>query len=152
MKKLVIIILTAVTLTNCASATIIEPETFKQEKIIDIPNESKDNLFITANDWMVSTFNNAESVIQFSDKSEGTIIGKYLLSGTVYTLYGSTNDTRLFAKITVQVKDNKARILVIPTSKAYIYKEQQKLNTEKAITNIINDFSTAITSKQTTDW
>ena len=47
--------------------------------------DNQDDLFIKANDWMISMFKDASSVIQFNDKQEGVLIGKYLMSGTLNT-------------------------------------------------------------------
>lgn len=80
--------------------------------------DNQDNLFIKANDWMISMFKDASSVIQFSDKQEGVLIGKYLMSGTLNTSisrYGNVSaDSRVYAKIDIRVKDNRARISIEP--------------------------------------
>jgi hypothetical protein len=47
--------------------------------------DNQDELFIKANDWMISMFKDASSVIQFNDKQEGVLIGKYLMSGILNT-------------------------------------------------------------------
>lgn len=77
----------------------------------------QDDLYIKANEWMVSTFNDAESVIQFADKEEGTIIGKYLIGGSLVAAsqYTSAADLRVYAIVDVRVKDSKARISVTPS-------------------------------------
>ena len=86
-------------------------------QIYDSLSSNQSELFVKANGWMVETFNDASSVIQYSDKEAGVLIGKYLLSGKVLTgLYGATADTRVYAKIELKVKDNKARIIITPMS------------------------------------
>ena len=81
-------------------------------------NDSQDDLFIKANGWMISMFKDASSVIEFTDKQEGVLIGKYLMKGEMKTstsFYGSASiDTRVFAKIDIRVKDNRARISIEP--------------------------------------
>lgn len=80
--------------------------------------DNQDDLFIKANDWMISMFKDASSVIQFNDKQEGVLIGKYLMSGTLNTStlrYGNVSaDSRVYAKIDIRVKDNRARISIEP--------------------------------------
>lgn len=80
--------------------------------------DNQDELFIKANDWMISMFKDASSVIQFNDKQEGVLIGKYLMGGETRTsssFYGSTSvDSRVYAKIDIRVKDNRARISIEP--------------------------------------
>ena len=84
-------------------------------EIFDSLSDSQDLLFIKANDWMVSTFNDATSVIEYSDKEAGVIIGKYKLHGEInHGLYGATTDTRVYAKIEIEVKENKARVIIKP--------------------------------------
>ena len=83
--------------------------------------QSKDKLFLKANDWMVSAFNNAESVIQYTDKEEGVIMGKYLVKGTIsYSKYG-TYDSRLYAKINLFIKDEAVKITIKPMGSWYYY-------------------------------
>ena len=54
-------------------------------------DHSKDENYVLANEWMVETFNNAESVIQFTDKESGTVRGNILLRkgllALAHTLY-----------------------------------------------------------------
>ncbi len=70
---------------------------------------SKKDNYILSNEWMVEAFNNAESVIQFSDKEAGIVKGKYHL----YSGEGSTGYYRsesVSAIITLRVKDDGVRI------------------------------------------
>ena len=84
-------------------------------KVYDDLEASQNELFLKANEWMVSTFTDAESVIQYSDKEEGALLGKYLMSGMVKSgAYGVTIDTRIYSKIDIRVKDNKAIISIEP--------------------------------------
>jgi hypothetical protein len=84
-------------------------------KVFENLPEDKNQLFIKANEWMIKTFNNAESVIQYSDKEAGALIGKYLMSGSSDPGYPN-RDTRIYAKIDIRVKDNKAIIIIEPLS------------------------------------
>lgn len=80
--------------------------------------DNQDDLFVKANDWMISMFKDASSVIQFNDKQEGVLIGKYLMSGTLNTSisrYGNVSaDSRVYAKIDIRVRDGRARISIEP--------------------------------------
>lgn len=77
--------------------------------------DNKDQLFIKANEWLVRTFTSSNDVIEYRDKEEGVLIGKYLLHGELVTgLYGTSTDTRVYAKIDIRVKDSKARISIEP--------------------------------------
>lgn len=116
MKSITIFQLFAVVALSSCMATQI---TFKEDeyvsKIFEDTPGTKDELFLKANRWMVAAFNNAESVIQHSDKVEGVIIGKYLMSGTISSGYmGVVTDTRVYAIVEIRVKDSKAKIDIKP--------------------------------------
>jgi hypothetical protein len=99
---------------NVAKPVIVEisePVVFMFEDL----DLSQDELFLKANEWMISTFNNAESVIQYSDKEAGTLMGKYILYERAATYLSdniTTPDTRVYATLDIRVKDNKARLAV----------------------------------------
>ena len=77
---------------------------FLFEQIIDVPNNTKDQLYVEVNSWFVETFNSAESVIEFQDKEAGRVMGKYS-----FFMDGDSNFI-IRSTITVDVKDNKVRI------------------------------------------
>lgn len=77
---------------------------------------NKTELYIKANDWMIKRFNKASSVIQFSDKNEGVLIGKYLMHGTGKESEIPNVELNTYAKIYIALKDNKALIKIEPMS------------------------------------
>ncbi len=83
------------------------PEMKTFEKIIEIVNQNKDQIYIRANGWFVETFNSAESVIEFQDKEAGKIMGKYVFSYSegVYTY-------SVIQTVDISIKDNKLRIVI----------------------------------------
>lgn len=115
MKKIITILLLGV-LPSCATMqTVSFTETEYVNKVFEDAPGTKDQLYLKANRWMVTVFNNAESVIQHSDKEEGVIIGKYLMNGEISTgMYGVVNDSRVYAIIDIKVKENKAKIEIRP--------------------------------------
>jgi hypothetical protein len=115
--KLSILAFYCLIVSSCAPYQVISFDQAYIKVFEDLPG-NKNQLFVKANEWMVKTFNSAESVIQFSDKEEGTIIGKYLMFGEVHSGgYGVTVDNRVYAKIDIRIKDNKARISIEPLDK-----------------------------------
>ena len=67
--------------------------------------------FIKANEWMVQTFNNAKSVIQFKDKEAGIVKGKYVMKEGIISTGPYTQSTpTFFSVITIRVKDKASRI------------------------------------------
>ncbi|PHS53719.1 MAG: hypothetical protein COB01_03040 [Lutibacter sp.] len=154
MKKVLIIVVTLVTIYSCGSikSTTFPAADFSSEKVIENLNQPQTKLFVSANDWMVDTFNDAESVIQFTDKEEGTVIGKYLLQGKLFMTAYSQLDSRIYAKITIQLKDNRAKIKVIPTTAITIYRNEEILAIKGKINNLISNFETSIKNSNSNNW
>ncbi|MEP5935358.1 MAG: hypothetical protein ABJ218_09580 [Winogradskyella arenosi] len=112
MKKIVLIAIIILN-TSCVS---VKTETYEGEPMISILEleTSKDSNYIKANEWMVETFGNAESVIQFTDKDAGIVKGKYMMySGQIGTQYSPAVKS-YFVMITLIVKDQVAKIEVDP--------------------------------------
>lgn len=107
-SKLLIILFIASILSACTTSYKLVSSP-KQENIIEAKG-SKDELYVKANQWMVRTFKDAKSVIQFQDKEEGKIMGKYLL----HTTNLNFEDADVFALITISVKDNATKIEIEP--------------------------------------
>ncbi len=119
-KQLVTIVsflLIIVLLQSCATMTDIDltPEATVVSEIIELPGMTKDNLYIMANSWMVDTFVNAESVIEFTDKEAGIIKGKYVISGLYEGLYGLS----IRSTLTIEIKEGKARITIADPYRKY---------------------------------
>lgn len=118
MKKITFLVSVLFLVSACGITKKIVQIDEPVTKVYTDLTDNQDDLFVKANDWMISVFNDASSVIQFSDKDKGTLIGKYLMSGEKKTSsfgYTSTSvDTRVYAKIDVRVKDNRARISIEP--------------------------------------
>jgi hypothetical protein len=152
MKKIIVIAFVSL-LTSCSSLMmpVVKTTDLAKTKIIENLSENKSDLYVKANKWMIKSFNNAESVIQFSDKESGTISGKYLLFGSISPgLYGASIDSRIFATINVECKNNKAKIEVVPLGEIRATEDaKQKMTTE--IASLINDFETSI-QQQKEDW
>lgn len=80
-------------------------------------DKNKNDLYVSANNWMAETFNSAKSVIQFTDKEAGVVTGKYLLKpGYRYANYSyyETEEGSIYAIIKIQVKDGGTKITVSP--------------------------------------
>ena len=70
---------------------------------------TKEELYVKANIWAIKTFNQADSVIQFSDKESGTISGRYIL-GSIYSSEYGTYDRRATSSFVIQINDNKIAV------------------------------------------
>lgn len=116
---------------SCTPITYLSVTTPRQEQILEIKN-SKNELFIKANQWMVNTFKSAKSIIQFQDKEDGKIMGKYILHEGVASynsvgLYGTSvrheEIPDIYCLITISIKDNATKIEITPQGD-WLYKEQ----------------------------
>ena len=146
-----IVIILIISIQSCATIVISQ----ESSKVVKIEGKSKDDLYIRANTWMVETFNNAESVIQFSDKENGIVTGKYIMANII-----ASNTTRhnVYSIIKIQVKDGAARITIIPDS----YKNDanifaggisypiEKMNAD--IEELINNFTNSKKETESDDW
>jgi len=98
--------LLVILLVSCATTgtKVTEPVTYSET--IEITGVSQDDLYIRANMWFVDAFNNADSVIQFSDKESGVIKGKYIGGSVMVGIY----IYKISTTVTVEVKDGRYRI------------------------------------------
>jgi|AntAceMinimDraft_9_1070365.scaffolds.fasta_scaffold29049_2 hypothetical protein len=111
-KRNYLILLIVILFVSCVTYDrAITPEEMKTyEKIFEIPNTNQNELYVRANSWFVNAFKSAESVIQFQDKDAGKIMGKYRLFITIgHPLSLTAGCTSI---ITVDIKDNKARLFI----------------------------------------
>ena len=112
MKKLMLIAILALTVQSCGTMIKIDSSIDNVVENVILTTDKNDN-FVRANEWMVESFKDAESVIQFADKEGGIVKGKYLLkSGHSYF-----DDKSYYAIITIRVKDGASRIEIEPLDK-----------------------------------
>ncbi len=154
MRKLAILWLISfiVIIQGCATITT---ESVPAERVVNIPDAEKSALYVRANNWMVDTFNNAESVVQFSDKESGTISGRYLL-GTIVNANEYGPARRAYATIKLRVKDGASKITVTPESFSYaqgnIYTLYTQEDAKRDINQLLSSFETAMKRKEDNDW
>lgn len=101
---------------GCATVTV---KSIPFEKVVKVENSNKDQLYVRANNWLVDTFKDRKSVVQFTDKESGTISGRYLLAD-IPDERGSRLENDIYATIKIRVKDGAARIIVTPDSFTYV--------------------------------
>lgn len=154
LKKITVItaFLVAMALQGCAQITV---ESIPVEKVVKIENVKKNELYVRANNWMVSVFNNAKSVVQFSDKESGVIMGRYQL-GMISQgdEYGSARYA--YATIKIKVKDSASKIIITPESFWFMegnpYTLYTDKDTKKDIDNLITSFEEAMVVPDDNDW
>ncbi len=155
MRKLFLLSVSLLLILSIQGCAVITTESKPVSKVVNVEDATQNDLYVRANNWMVSAFNNADSVIQFTDKESGTITGKYLL-GTISQAnqYGPAN--RAFAIIQIQVKDGASKITITPDSFKYAKGNPYTLYTgEKAqedINALLISFEQSIKQKEDKDW
>jgi hypothetical protein len=112
-KKIITTSLILISITlfiSCASTLVTIPTPEPEVKNIE-NNSDKNSNFIKANEWMVQTFNNAKSCIQFKDKEAGLVKGRYVMREGYTSPSGySVSTATHFSVITLRVKDKLVRI------------------------------------------
>jgi hypothetical protein len=140
-----LILFVAVTAVSCYTAKTVTLSDTPFVKVYEDVNGSQDELYLKANEWMISSFKDARSVIQHSDKEEGVIIGKYLMFTTppvaVFGASTATPGTDVFAIIDLRAKDNKARIEIKPYDFSYVSDGMSKEFTKEDAVTIMEDLA-----------
>lgn len=155
MKKLCVLLI-AFLFVSCGAGSMYKYEpptitTVEVEPVIRVftLEGNKDELYVRANKWMVQIFNNAKSVVQFSDKESGVVSGKYLMGSvgkvakTAYAMPGSDED--IFAIIGIDLKDGAAKITLTPQS-FEISESKYWVNTGLSEENVRTNLSQLIAS------
>lgn len=75
--------------------------------VIAADSITKEELYARAMQWYANTFKSAQAVIQYSDRTDGKIIGK---GAFIEYCFGGSGDTRF--TITTFFKDGKAKIIL----------------------------------------
>ena len=156
-KRLSVITLLITIFMSCGTTrtAITSPEA--ETKNVETQSDKNSN-FIKANEWMVQTFNNAKSVIQFKDKEAGIVKGKYVMKeGIVSTNPYVQSTPTFFSVITIRVKDNASRIEIDAPSGMY---SQKTMGVEYGFTEavfkteatrLINEFEIYMKKASTND-
>lgn len=129
MKKYFLLLVITILLTSCRSYVLVNENSF--DRVVKVDGE-KDELFVKANNWMVENFYKANSVIQFSDRKNGSLSAKHLLHPvTLGRAYYKEKEEKgiikdvikdLYITFRVKVKDNAAKLVV--NSPEYYYMDK----------------------------
>jgi hypothetical protein len=108
MKNLLVILVAGLVYVSCATSPTEQNSSGADAppyiSVIDAPGISQDVLYRRLNSWFVDTFKSAESVIQYQDKDEGIIKGKYS-----FDIMRGLEKTPMLGTITVEVKEGRYR-------------------------------------------
>lgn len=101
MKKLIVVTLCFTALSCKVQKEVIDTNLLSSQESFQVSDSSKDQLYLDVNTWFVEVFRSAESVIEFSDKEAGRIVGKYVFTH---------GESLVRSIIQVDVKDNQCKI------------------------------------------
>lgn len=154
MRKFSVVIMLSI-MALVQGCTTITTKSVPVEKVVNVDNEKQNEIYIKANNWMVDTFNNADSVVQFTDKESGTISGRYLL-GTVMTKHDSIPARYAYATIKIRVKDGATKITIKPEPFSYPKGHPYTLYTEedaqRDINSLITSFEKSMNKVEDNNW
>ena len=105
--KLISLILPLILLLSCAAYKDVSAP--KVSELINV-NGTKDQLFLKSNEWAIRAFANPQCEIQYNDKNDGKIIGKFLMNTKNDPFYLSD----VFSVITITVTNRAAQIEIDP--------------------------------------
>lgn len=114
MKKVLVFLLFAVS-TAFGQKYKIDPDTklITYSEVIEVPNVSKDELYLRANTWLSRAFKSAKAVIDVQDKEAGKIIAKGNITTIIKVpLVGKQDAGAVEMTITLQTKDGKYKYTV----------------------------------------
>lgn len=121
-------------------------------KVLEFPGIQKTVLFEQSLQWLAGTFKSSKAVIEYQNKQEGKIIGNVLLSCGMMG--------KVFAKLTIEIKNFKVRLTCVPTSMTGMngsneFPYNTLLNScfNKDVTILFEEYNQAMkNSKNTSEW
>jgi len=142
--KLISLVLPLLLLLSCAAYKDVTAP--KVSESINV-NGTKEQLFLRSNEWAIRTFAYPQSEIQYSDKNDGKIIGRFLMNTKNDPYYLSD----VFSVITITVTDKTAQIEIDPLpwkfSRISLYASIYKPETaQKDMHKLVDSFKTFMVS------
>ncbi len=115
MKKIIVASLMSLGLVGCMTPMTPTQQAMPEiAQVIEVPNKSKDQIFEDSKIWIAQSFKSANNVIQYADKSTGSIIGKgniqYPCDGFIDC--GAFGNDKVNFTIKIDTKENKARVTI----------------------------------------
>mgnify|MGYP002620271209 CR=1 FL=1 len=148
MKALKLILLISL-MTSCAVPKSQFFEIDEVSKTITI-SESKDNVFVKSNLWLVDSFVSAKSVLQYSDKEAGVIAGKFTIMEDPYRT-DINKGVEAVIKIFVREENVEVKIKPLPYPRYQSYGSRNEAVKDVIISNVnrlLNDFEKYINTTE----
>ncbi len=92
----------------------LENDAVVVQKVIEVPGQTKDQLYNAVREFLVVNYNDANSVIQIDNKDDGIIVGKGIF-GDIYcteVFLGSAVKNSFWHIIKCEIKDEKLRVTI----------------------------------------
>jgi len=134
---------------SAASMTPLSNDT-TLNKVVEVENMSKEEIFLNSMEWFSTTFNESKSVIDYQDKEAGKIIG----NGAISHVYATIVSGQVKFSVKIEIKENRARISltnfsakIIGSSGPPVDRAIMQSEYEKAIPkleSLMNDYSAYI--------
>lgn len=158
-------------LSGCATIEQAKkPPMTQYEKIVEVPNTSKDEIYEGARQWFAKSFKDSNSVLRYQDKASGSIIGKGNAKMPCSGMSCLATPSNLQFTVKVDAKDNRARVtfddlmihtpynynsgMPIPESTSPLLLDAQKENAKKLLDSAVASFSSdvKVTTTGNDDW
>ena len=107
MKRIILALVACTMLAGCAGFKQLESKDMELQRVVEVPKVSKSILFDRSRMWYASAFARANSVIQYENKENGTIMGNGVVSDSI----GMVPHYLKFA-VATESKDGKSRIKI----------------------------------------
>jgi hypothetical protein len=94
------------------SISLFAQKPLEYNSIIEVEGITKNDIYVQVNDWLATTFNSANDVIQMADKDAGKFIAKGQVNYSSGKMMYNCSDGVLSFTIKVSVRDNKFRFIL----------------------------------------
>ncbi len=160
MKKITLLLLALFSIiyfSGCASSKEATSEQTKHEYIKDFSDIKKEDLFDRSMKWITQNFRSGKQVIDYQDKTAGTIIAKGII---LDVNFGNILNGNLGFTLTIDMKDNRAKFSftnVMPINPSdgqevtgISQTERVHIAAKKEFDKLVNDITKAMSTKS--DW
>jgi len=110
MKKIInILIFTTISsfiFYGCAGSLTAVTNNTELNKVVEVENMSKDEIFVKSMEWFSRTFKESKSVIDYQDKEAGKIIG----NGAITHFFNLIVNGQVKFSVKIEAKENRSRI------------------------------------------
>jgi hypothetical protein len=98
------------------SVSLFAQKPLEFNSIVKVEGVTKNDIYVQVNDWLATTFNSANDVIQMADKDAGKFIAKGQVNYSIGKMMYNCTDGALRFTIKVSVRDNKFRFILTQIS------------------------------------